>query len=263
MSLSWRERLLTGWRPGVTIHIQPQHIAWIRRHGMFKPGDIARGKVSVEHHAKDMQPLLAALPQVLREAGVAGARVELVLSSAFVRYALVPNPDGAANSEELALLCRHAFQRVHGDAVAGWNIRLSLAALGGNGLASAMDEELLQGLAQQVQAEKGRLASVQPGLAYAFNHLAQSRPDGVFVLREPGRLCLLAWQNRSWAAVQLLPVPAEWPPVLEAALRRLRLQLALPDNIQVQVCELPRGEVLPRLATWHPPAGWSVAGGVA
>ncbi|MFL9609307.1 hypothetical protein ACKF11_04420 [Methylobacillus sp. Pita2] len=215
----------------------------------------------VEHHGKDLQPLLAALPQVMREARAAGARVELVLSNAFMRYAIVPNPDGAANGEELTLLCRHAFQRVHGDVVAQWSIQLSLAALGGNGLASAVDQDWLDALAEHVKTEKGQLTSVQPVLAHAFNRLAKVGQDGIFVLREPERLCLLAWQNRSWSAVQLQPVLADWQATLDAGLHRLRLQLALPETTPVQLCELVQGDVQLRMTPWW--ADWSMAGGIA
>ena len=262
MSLSWRERLLPSWwRPTVVVHIQPQHIAWSRQSGGIKPRILDQGVVHAEQHGKDVQPLLAALPQALREAGATGARVELVLSNVFMRYAIVPNPDGAANGEELALLCRHAFQRVDGDIVAEWNIQLSLAALGGNGLASAMDQNWLDALKQLVKTEKGQLISVQPLLAHAFNRLAKAEHESIFVLREPERLCLLAWQNRSWSAVQMQTVLADWQAVLEVGLRRLHLQLELPESTPGQLCELVQGDMQPRMAAWR--ANWSLVEGVA
>ena len=261
MSLSWLDRLLpAAWQPRVLVLLHPQRIRWSRFSAGFKPRQLAQGSLRIAHTDRDIAPLLALLPQALQQADVAGARVEIVLSSDFVRYAIVPNPDGAANAEELALLCRHAFQRVHGDIVAEWDIQLSLAALGGNGLASAVDQALLATLIQQVAEEKSRLVSVQPVLAQALNHLASKAADGIVVLREPGRLCLLAWQDRQWAAVQQHPAADDWQAVLQARLHRLRLQLDMAEDTPVQVCDVSSDAMQPRTMPWHAQPASSMAG---
>ncbi len=259
MSRSWLDRLLPAtWQPRVIMHLHPQHISWSRQRGVFKPSVLAQGRLQFEHDHHDS--FLALLLPAMQEAGVAGARVEMVLSSDFMRYAIVPNPDGATSREELAMLCRHAFQRVHGDIVAEWDIQISLAALGGNGLASAVDQALLTALRQQVVEAGGRLVSVAPALAYAFHHATTSGADGIFVLREAGRLCLLAWQNRSWTAVRLQPMTDDWQSTLEASVQRLRLQLDMADATPVQVYELAGDAMQPRMISWQPQANWTLAG---
>lgn len=261
MSRSWLDRLLpAAWQPRVIMYLHPQHISWSRQGAGFKHTQFAHGRLDIEHDGRDIAPLLARLPQAMQEAGVEKTRVEIVLASDFMRYAIVPNPDGATNREELAMLCRHAFQRVHGDIVTEWDIQLSLATLGGNGLASAVDQALLMALRQQVAEVKGKLVSVQPALAHAFQYAAKSPNDGIFALRESGRLCLLAWQDRSWAAVRQQPITDDWQSALEAGVRSLRLQLDMVDEPPVQVCELAGDVMQPRMMSWQPQVNWTMAG---
>lgn len=261
MSRSWLDRLLpAAWQPRVMMYLHPQHISWSRQSAGFKRTQLDHGRLDIEHEGRDLASLLARLPQAMQEAGVARTRLEVVLSSEFMRYAIVPNPDGATNREELAMLCCHAFQRVHGDIVTEWDIQLSLAGLGGNGLASAVDQALLTALRQEVAEVKGKLVSVQPALAHAFQYAAKSSADGVFALRESGRLCLLTWKNHSWVAVRLQPITDDWQSALEAGVRSLRLQLDMADATPVQVCELAGDAMQPRMMSWQPQAHWTMAG---
>ncbi|MCB5190628.1 hypothetical protein LG198_07815 [Methylobacillus arboreus] len=266
MSPSWLDRMLPSWlRPTLVLHIYPDHIVWVRTAAGLKRRIENRGVFQFEAESSGAQAVLAALPQVLQQADAAGARVEVVLSSHFMRYAIVPNPDGAAGGGELALLCRHAFERVHGEAASRWDIRLSFAALGGNGIASAVDRDLLDGLWHQSAVSGALLASVQSGLARAFNQLKKPQPDGIFVLAEPGRLCLLAWQARSWTAVQLQPALPDWQDGLDARLARLRLQLDMPDTVPVHVCARTGEDIDLRIVPWSVDheTGLAMAGGKA
>lgn len=222
-------------RATMLVTLYPEQLSWQLKHGAKS---VAQG-VQACSSQPELQP---ALIRVLQQSGVSACRVDIALSSHFMRFAIVGNPDAARSHDELALLCHHAFERVHGELVAGWDIRLSSAAIGQAGLASAVDKTLLDKLATTLTAAGYKLGSVQPTLMRAFNRLAPAGPQGIFVLKEPGRLALLAWQHGGWAAVQLQPMAAEftgnWQQAVQASLARMQLQLGLNEDIPVQIASL-------------------------
>lgn len=193
MSLSLRDR--------IAVAVYPERVVWLR---VGKGGRVlSKGSVACDPAGPDWRAALAALPQALRDAGAAGTRVAVLLSNRLVRYAIVPNPDSARSLPELDRLARHPFERAHGDAVGGWEIRLSDAAPGRSALASAVDRELLAALRETVKDSGGHLVAIRPYLMTAFNRLAgRSSGAGFFVMMEPGRSCQLAWQDGGWLAVQ-------------------------------------------------------------
>lgn len=223
-------------RATMVVTLYPDQLSWQCKHGRKR---VAQG-VQAYTSPQGLQP---ALLKVLQQSGVSVGRVDIVLSSHFMRFAIVGNPDGARNSEELALLCRHAFERVHGELVKTWDIRLSNAAIGQPGLASAVDQPLLEKLSSTLTAAGYQLGSVQPSLMLAFNRLAPAGPEGIFVLKEPGRFALLAWQQGGWAAVQLQPLATaessgDWQLQVQASVARMQLQLGLSEDIPLQIASL-------------------------
>ncbi len=230
MSLSWRDR--------VAVAIYPERVVWLRAGRGLVTRVHARGAVSCDASKETpWRGALAVLPQALRDAGAAGAQVSLLLSNRLVRYTIVPNPDSANSREELDLLARHPFERTHGEAAAGWEIRLSDAAPGRSALVSAVDRELLAGLRAAVADSGGHLASVRPYLMAAFNRLAgKTSGDGVFVMVEPERLCQLAWKDGGWRAVQQGPAAPGWPASLGGMLDRLSLDAGLDGPRTFRLC---------------------------
>ncbi|MCB5186029.1 hypothetical protein LG201_12515 [Methylobacillus gramineus] len=239
MSPSWLE----PWRPGrmglsITLAIYPDRIVWLRTRRGFKVQVQDKGLLEIGAVDGTWQPVLEQLPDVLKQAGASGLPVRVLMSNHFMRYAIVPNPDAAISREERDSLCRHAFERVHGAVVSGWELRLSLAAIGGSALASAMDRELLQILRLHLQAINARLLSVQPYLMAAYNHSTGLEDDGILALVEPQRLCLLAWRAGSWVAVQQQHLGADWSALLQSQVARLRMQFELTADTSLQVCAL-------------------------
>lgn len=145
-----------------------------------------------------------ALERLLGEQGRRRASLDLLLSSRFVRFALIPWSEQLASPEELEAYARFRFQEIYGALADDWLLRLSPAPAGQPRLAAAIERGLLERL-QGVCRDAGlRLCSVQPYLMAAFNRFAGQLPadDFLFVLAEPGRSSLLLARAGGWAAVR-------------------------------------------------------------
>ena len=169
-------------------------------------------------------------------------RVTVALSSAFVRYALVPRSDALAGEAEEQAYVRHHFAKVHGERAKSWVFRWS------EGLASAIDQRLLEGLrASFPPPGKARLASVQPALMRAINRWRGEFPatGAWLVLAEPERACTALHDGSGWRSVQT--AKGAWLDVLER--ERHRVAGAVPELVLLAGAAAPRGDVAPA-------AGW-------
>ena len=238
MSRSWRKR--------VAVAVYPERLVWLRA---GTDGKVA-AKGSLTCTAAD--GVLAAFPQALREADAEGGDVVILLSNRLVRYAIVPNPDSASGWQEIDLLTRHAFERVHGAAVDGWEFRLSCAAPGRAALASAIDRVLVDGLRDAAAGCKARVVSIRPYLMAAYNHsVGRASSYGMFVVVEPQRICQLVWQDKGWLAVQQAYAGEDWQSALPGILDRMVLGLGLESLRDYELCT---PEINPSVAphdTWQ------------
>jgi hypothetical protein len=124
--------------------------------------------------------------------------VTVVLSNHFVRYAVLPDQDGAATPEEELALARFHLTKIHGERVKGWEVRVS------ERLACAIDASLLEGIKKAFAGgRKAKLVSVQPRLMAAYNGARRRIPrEGAWlVLAERGRTCLARIAAKGWASV--------------------------------------------------------------
>jgi hypothetical protein len=149
---------------------------------------------------EEPQPWQGALEDLARRIAAIAKRVDVtvVLSNHFVRYAVLPERDGAASSEEELALARFHLTKIHGERVKGWEVRVS------ERLACAIDAALLEGIKDFFsKTKKPRLVSVQPRLMTAYNAARGRIPrEGAWlVLAERGRTCLARIATQGWASV--------------------------------------------------------------
>ncbi|GAB3388907.1 hypothetical protein [Azotobacter armeniacus] len=145
-----------------------------------------------------------ALERLLSEQDRGRGTLSLVLSSRFVRFALIPWSEQIASPEELEAYARFRFQEIYGALANDWLVRLSPAPAGQPRLAAAVERGLLERLQVALKGAGLRLASVQPYLMAAFNRFAGQLPAGdfLFVLAEQGRSSLLLAREGCWAGVR-------------------------------------------------------------
>lgn len=223
-------------RDRVAIAIYPDRVVWLRAGKGSRAGITAKGIVPCPAEAgASWRGALTAVPEALAAAGAANTRVSVLLSNRLMRYTITPNPDSANSREELDMMVRHAFERTHGEAATGWEIRLSDAAPGRSALASAVDRELLMALRDSIGAAGARLVSLRPYLMAAFNRQAKAS-DGIFMLAEPERLCHVVWKSGGWRAVQQNHADCSRPIDLHGTLDRIAMTLNLEPAEPVRLC---------------------------
>ena len=136
----------------------------------------------------------------------------VTLSSRLVHYALVPWSDALSDAAEEAAFARHVFERVHGEAAAQWELRVSADRIGAPTLASAVDARMLNAVRAAFADARVRLDSIQPRLMAVYNDYRrrlQGRHAWLALL-EPGCLCLALLQQGRWVRVRSLRIGSGW-----------------------------------------------------
>jgi len=148
------------------------------------------------------QPWPAALAALHPLAWPRGARLTVVLSNAYVRYALVPWSASLSGTDEEEAYVRHHFAKVHGDRARAWALRWDDG--GEPRLACAIDAGLLEDLQAACAQGGAKLLSVQPALMAAVNRWRRAVPrrGAWLVLAEPERSCVALSVGGEWRAVQ-------------------------------------------------------------
>ena len=207
------ERLLIG--------LAPDALSLLRVSGGAKPRVVDKRTLACEAPGSEpWEGAAAALSRLAGELGRASARVTVVLSNHFARYALVPWSAGLRKDEEEAAFARYCFAKIHGERSKEWDLRLSPGQSGAARVASAVDAPLVQAVRSAFPA-RAKLVSVQPYLMSAFNRfrrqLAGARAWLLVV--EPQRTCLARLEHGRWAAVRNsrggLDGPGEWAGLLD------------------------------------------------
>jgi hypothetical protein len=237
VSLSWREQLLISLAPG--------EVSWLRLAGAFKSKLIGKGILPVEaaYGTRPWDGAIAALRAETSRWSRDRLSVRVVLSNHFVRYALVPpSSQVSGHAEELAL-ARFHFNKIHGDASRGWDIRLSPGRSGTPRPACAVDSALLDALKQSFPADKRpRLDSVQPLLMSAYNMSGSTIPSAGawLVMAEPDRACVALLKGRTWQAVQNVKGQfndvASWIALVERERWRVSLD-TVPDTLLIHATQ--------------------------
>jgi hypothetical protein len=145
-----------------------------------------------------------------------------VLSNHFVRYALVPWSDQISDRDEEQAFIRLSFSRTFGAEAQHWALRMSPNGYGDTQLASAIDQELLDGLERIVVAHGMRLTSLQPNFMTVFNRWRKRIPERAawFVVAEPGRLCVSQLEQGCWRSVRAAKTGDDWQQALLKLLER-------------------------------------------
>jgi len=170
--------------------------------------------------------------EALKGIPFARARVTVVLSNHFVRYALVPWSDALSTPAEEEAYLRHQFGKIHGERAKSWLLRASHAARGEARLASAVDAELIAAIkALFPKGGKAKLVSVQPALMHVFNGARRGLPDGGawFVIAELERACVALHAKGAFRSVQ--NVKGEWRTLLERERYRAPLESTPPELV--------------------------------
>ncbi len=212
-------------RDQLHIALSPDTVAMVRLGRGLRPEVVDRRTFVCEASAHDQKPwarALACLEAGLGELGSGKADAVVVLSNHFVRYALVPWSDQISDRNEEEAFIRLSFSRTFGAEAQHWALRMSPNGYGETQLASAVDQELLDGLEKVTAAHGVRLASLQPYLMTVFNRCRNSIAERTawFVVAEPGRLCVSQLEQGCWRSLRAAKTGDDWQQALLKLLER-------------------------------------------
>jgi hypothetical protein len=233
------------WREEVEVLVTPQHVA-VRRY--------ARGAGTRVVHAADAapgspgfdwQPALEALDALLPPAAVRGAAATFVVSSHFVRHAVVPASDVLATHDDVLRYAQQNFVRVHGAAAERFSVRVSADA--GGGLASGIEQALVDALHARACAHGLRPRALQPALMAAVNRARDALPAGAcrIVVVEPGIATVALWRQ-GWRRVRCQRLDAT---PAESLVRLLERESVLDDGSVPATVVVPLTALDPPLQT--------------
>lgn len=143
--------------------------------------------------------------------------LEVVLSSHFVRYAVLPWSSELTSEKEWMALAQLHFSSTYGTSASNWAIQTCATGRRKPRVACAVDEQVIASLRRVP-----RLVSVQPALMAAFNDRREafSRESGWFVVQEPGRLTLSLIVDGDWKLISCRQARTDWRTTLPALLDR-------------------------------------------
>ena len=202
--------------------LSPAEIRGARYSGVLKEKLLEESRLPCDpaFGAEPWQGAVAALKSVKIDFP---AKVTVILSNRFVRYAVVPWSGALGGAAEEEAWLRHHFAKIHGERARGWALRASEAAAGAPRLASAMDGALVDSIKECFKGNrKAKLVSVQPQLMTRFNEWRGGVPaaGAWLVLAEADRACVALHSGGRWRSV--LSAGGPWLALLER--ERYRLQ---------------------------------------
>ena len=181
-----------------------------------------------------------ALGGMLSRARPSGARVEVVISSHFVRYVLVPWSESLVRDADRLAFARLACREVYGALVDGWEVCLDDPPAGQAAFASAIDRELLAAIQNAVAHVGANLEAVIPALADCINRHRRVLRKRDFCLAnvEAGRLTFAFRGNAGWRAVRTRRADGPLPELLPTLLKQEASASGVPEGGRLYLCAL-------------------------
>lgn len=214
--------MLRSWTDRLQIYVGPGTVSMLRISGYLRPRVIARQAWQVEATRRDeWQGAVAQLAANLQLPEWQQASVQVRLSSSLAPLRLSPW-ESRLTHKERAVMQRHRYSEIHGEAMKHAQVAVSDAGFGRAGLAAAADPRLIEALQATCDGRGLRLRTIQPLWMSAFNRWRREigTGDAWLLLVEPETLTLGLLQDGAWAGIRTQPVVAGWESDLEAYLLR-------------------------------------------
>jgi hypothetical protein len=172
-----------------------------------------------------------------------GTTCRVIVSSSFVRYALVPFSATLVNRKANEALAAHVFQHVHGEQARAWDCRVDPATAGGKRVACALDAALAAAIEAAARAGGVTLAAIEPTLTAGFNRARLRMPSSCwFATLEPDRLALGLVVDGRWSHLASERYTGHWHGALARMLSREALMIAADSPGDALPCCIARFE---------------------
>ncbi len=201
------------WRDEVGVHLSPDKVCLVRLRRGFRP------RVTGEHEqlladrgSGSWSAALAALDELLGKPEWQKAALRVVVADYWVRYAVVPWVADLRATQERESHGRQLLTSIYGEAVSGWQLRLSEGPPGRSRVACAMPAQLLAEIGAVAARRAARLSSLQPQLIVAYQNWRHSLPaaGAWFVTIGNGTLTAARIGDNCWDRVHSVRIGSDW-----------------------------------------------------
>jgi len=235
----WRDRLIVG--------LAPQRLTAIRIGRGLRPRPIRHYEVRLDADSTTpWRPGLAAFQELVRDAQWQTPGVDFVLSSDFVRYAVIPGDPNVQSEEERVALGALVFRKTFGTLCQDWRITLSEARKGASTLGAAIPSALIEDLRSGI-GKQCRIRSIRPDLMEAFNRIGEGLKNGpaIFALVESGRVTIGKVADGAWTSIVSRLTPTDDADALAAVLEEGAALCPFPANAPLWIRDLTGAAVVP------------------
>jgi hypothetical protein len=196
-----------------------------------------RAEVFGSPQTTDWAAALEALDVMLAQPAWRGALLRVVVADSWARYAIVPWVEALSSADERVGHARQLLASTYGDAVSGWEVRLSEAPPKSPRVACTVPVALLENLRAVCIKQKIKLASIQPQLVAAYDGWRHRLPPlgAWFVTVDAGTLAAARIGRNGWDRVYCVRLGSDWVRELKRLQTFGRLVSASPDEGQVFV----------------------------
>jgi hypothetical protein len=212
------------WRDEVGAYLSPHHLCLVKMQRGVHPtlaGEHEQRFEGVKDEAWNRP--LEALGAMLAQEPWCGSRLRLVLADHWARYAIAPWVAALGSNEERIAHGRQLLGSLYGDAVAGWDVRIS--------------EALIAAVRSLCVAHGCKLLSLQSQLVASYAAWRHALPESSawFVSIEPGSMAAARVGRHGWDRVHVVRIGADWMRELKRLQTFGRLASHAPQEGQVYV----------------------------
>ncbi|MFW5432775.1 MAG: hypothetical protein ACKE5Q_08325 [Methylophilaceae bacterium] len=159
-----------------------------------------------------------------------GRSVNLVVANTFVRFIVLPWQSGVFSRNDWAALANHAFREQYGPVADYWKIKVNLRGFGESVVATAIDQDLYEGLLSSAKQLGFAWQSIEP---VAMRLLNQAKRDYLATLIvEPQHLMLCETSQTQFKRFSVMSPPSGQEAAF-ASQMLARWQLQLPTTLQL------------------------------
>jgi hypothetical protein len=226
------------WRDEVGAYLSPHRLCLVRMKRGVKPSHVAEHELRFEGVKTDSWgAALEAFAGTLAQAPWAGTHTRVVIADHWARYAIVPWVAALDSVEERLAHGRQLLTSLYGEAVAGWDVRISEAPPQATRVVCAVPVELLAGVRAACAAHGSPLLSLQPQLVAAYEMWRHCLPhsNAWFVSVEQGSLAAARLGRHGWDRVHSVRIGSDWMRELKRLQTFGRLASNSPQEGQVYV----------------------------
>jgi hypothetical protein len=200
------------WRDEVGAYLSPHRLCLVRMKRGTRPTAAAEHEQRLDLKNDSWTGPVDAFAAMLAQAPWGGARTRVVIADHWVRYAIVPWVAALSSPQERLAHGRQLLSSLYGEAVAGWELRISEGPPQASRVVCGVPGELIASVRAACAAQGATLTSLQPQLVAAFEAWRHCLPsaNAWFVSVEQGSLAAARLGRHGWDRVHGVRIGADW-----------------------------------------------------